>query len=215
MSAEGSRHNNNQPIVNVVGDLVAIGPIRRELVPLYQRWMNSFETLRSLAIAPGPMTLEAETTWYETMTASPSIIMFTIYERSSSNPIGNVSLSGIDYRNGSAEFGIAIGEKSARGKGYGTEATQLTLDYAFTALGLNNILLTVYEFNLAAKRVYEKAGFRVMGRRRKSKFMGGQYWDEIYMDCVADEFVSPVLATIFTPDIPNGQRLSPDRQLSG
>ncbi len=204
MSAEASRYENNQPIVNIIGDLVMLGPISRGLIPLYQCWMNQFETLRSLAIPPGPMTLEAETAWYETMTASSSIIIFTIYERSSTNPIGNVSIGGIDYRKGTANFGIAIGEKGARGKGYGTEATKLMLDCAFTALGLHNIVLTVYEFNGAAKRVYEKAGFREIGRRRKSKFMGGQYWDEIYMDCVADEFVSPVLAKIFTPDAPSG-----------
>lgn len=194
----------DQPIINIVGDLVALGPIRRELVPLYQRWFNQFDLLRTLAVLPLPMTLEAETVWFESMATSSSSIVFTIYERSSMQPIGNLSLSDIDYRNGTAVFGIVIGEKGARGKGYGTEATRLMLDYAFTALGLHNVMLTVYEFNLAAKRVYEKTGFREMGRRRKSKFMGGKFWDEIYMDCLASEFESPVLAKVLTPDEPRG-----------
>lgn len=32
--------------------------------------------------------------------------------------------------------------------------------------------------------------------------MGGTHWDEIYLDCLASEFVSPVLGTIFVPDKP-------------
>jgi RimJ/RimL family protein N-acetyltransferase len=63
-------------------------------------------------------------------------------------------------------------------------------------------MLTVYEFNLAAQRAYQKAGFREIGRRRGAKLMGGRYWDEIYMDCIASEFESPLLKTVFQPDQP-------------
>lgn len=191
-----------QPVVNIEGDLVALGPLRRELIPLFERWFNQFEMLRSLGIPPGPMTLEAETGWYDMASTSTSAITFVIYERASMQPIGDTSLVDIDYRNGTATFGIAIGEQSARGKGYGTEATRLILDYAFTALGLRNVMLVVYEFNAGAQRAYLKAGFREIGRRRKSRFMGGRFWDDIYMDCVAEEFESPVLARVFAPDEP-------------
>ncbi len=51
-------------------------------------------------------------------------------------------------------------------------------------------------------RVYEKAGFKEIGRRRKSRQMGGRFWDEIFMDAVASEFESPVLARVFVPDEP-------------
>ncbi len=32
--------------------------------------------------------------------------------------------------------------------------------------------------------------------------MGGRFWDTIYMECLASEFVSPYLAPIFVPDEP-------------
>ena len=76
------------------------------------------------------------------------------------------------------------------------------LDYGFTALGLHNILLQFFEYNLAGQRAYEKAGFRVCGRRRQCRFMGGRLWDEISMECLASEFVSPVLGKILIPDQP-------------
>src|SRR5687768_8893732 len=194
--------DDERPIVNFEGDLVALGPIRRDLVPTYQRWMNDFETVRTLALPPGPMTLESETAWFERQASANDPILFTIYERSSWKPIGNNDLRHIDWRHRTAEYGIAIGEPEARGKGYGTEATRLMLDYAFTALGLNNVLLHVYEFNHAGRRAYEKAGFREFGRQREARWFAGRRWDVIYMDCLAADFVSPVLANVFVPDEP-------------
>jgi diamine N-acetyltransferase len=118
--------------------------------------------------------------------------MFTIYERETLRPIGNTALHGLDHRNRSASFGIIIGEPEFRGRGLGTETTRLMLDYAFTALGLHNVMLTVFEFNPAGLRAYEKAGFRPIGRRRECRVMGGKVYDEIYMDCLAPEFERPV-----------------------
>ena len=184
----------DRPIVNVVGELVALGPHRRDLLPTYQRWVNDFDTLRTLGtlgdVAPGPTTLEQEAAWYEGPDANEA--RFTIYERATWRPIGTTRLGGIDHRNRTATFGIVIGEADARGKGYGTETARLMLDYAFTALGLHSVMLVVAEFNLAGRRAYENAGFRECGR----------LWDAVYMDCLATEFASPVLSRVFVPDEP-------------
>ena len=40
------------------------------------------------------------------------------------------------------------------------------------------------------------------GRRRQSHWMGGRWWDEVSMDCLAPEFASPVLGRDFAPDAP-------------
>ncbi len=191
------------PIINIVGDRVALGPHRRDLIATYQRWINDFTALRTLEAAPpGPMTLEAEERWYERITSASSDVSFLISARESWRPIGSTTLHNVDHRNRTAVFGIFVGEVDARGKGYGTEATRLTLDYAFTALGLHNVMLTVAEFNLAGRRAYEKAGFREFGRRRQCRWLAGKLWDDIYMDCLATEFTSPVLAQLFVPDDP-------------
>jgi RimJ/RimL family protein N-acetyltransferase len=193
------------PLVNMIGDLVAIGPLRRDLLPLYVRWINDFQTIRTLGVPPRPMTAEAEAAWFDNQAAGADPL-FTIYELATWRAIGNTGLHGIDYRNRTATFGIMIGEPECRGKGYGTETARLMLDYAFTALGLHNVMLTVYEFNLAAQRAYRKAGFREIGRRRSAKLMGGKYWDEIFMDCIAEEFESPLLKAIFQADEPRERR---------
>ena len=45
-----------EPLTNIDGERVALGPLRRDLLPLYQRWINDFTALRTLgAAAPRPM----------------------------------------------------------------------------------------------------------------------------------------------------------------
>jgi diamine N-acetyltransferase len=196
----GSSPNSDRPILNIEGHLVALGPIRRDLLPLYQRWVNDLDTMRTLDLPPRPLTMEQEQDWYDRQSKADDDVPFTIYERETLRPIGNTGLHSLDHRNRTAAFGIMIGEPACRGKGYGTETTRLMLDYAFSALGLHNVILTVLEFNPAAIKAYNKAGFKEIGRRRECRLMGGKLWDEIYMDCLSSEFESPVPGQIFTPD---------------
>ena len=156
--------------------------------------------MRTLGVSPLPMTSEKEQEWYDQQSKTEDDVPFTIYERETLRPIGNTGLHGVDHRNRSAIFGILIGEPECRGKGYGTEATRLMLDYAFTALGLHNVMLTVFEFNPAGIRAYQKAGFKEIGRRRECRMMGGKLWDEVHMDCLSSEFESPVLKSIYAPE---------------
>ena len=63
-----------------------------------------------------------------------------------------------------AEYGIFIGEESARGKGAGTKSAKLILEYGFFTLGLDKIFLRVKKDNQGAIKSYEKAGFVFNGR---------------------------------------------------
>jgi diamine N-acetyltransferase len=185
----------DQPIFNLVGEKVALGPIRRDLVAVYQRWINDFEVLRTLgARGLQPQTAESELAWYERMAVSETDVAFTMYERSSLRPIGNVGLHQIDHYNRTAIFGIVIGEKDCWGKGYGTEATRLVLDYAFTGLGLHNVMLNVFATHERAIRAYRRAGFREIGRRRQSHRVAGDLEDIVFMDCLATDVHRPALS---------------------
>ena len=188
------------PAVNAIGNKLALGPLRRELIPVYQRWTNDFAVTRTLR-SSGPTTIEQVTASFDQLGTDERSHNFTIYTRDDWRPIGNTALVDIDWRARTAEFILFIGEADCRGQGHGTEATRLMLDYAFTALGLHSVWLRVYAFNRAGQRAYEKAGFRVAGRRRECQLMGGKLWDVVSMDCLASEYASPWLHAIFTPDV--------------
>lgn len=176
------------PMLNVVGTNVALGPLRRDLLATYGRWSNDVATSATLGLS-WPTTIEQEAATYEHRIGSTSSVYFTVYEAATRQPIGVAYLYEIDHRHRRAAFGITIGEAPNRGKGYGTEATRLVLDYAFTALGLSNVMLTVLEFNVAGQRAYQKAGFREFGRRTRCSFLHGRLWDLIYMQALADDAV--------------------------
>jgi RimJ/RimL family protein N-acetyltransferase len=181
------------PILSIVGDKVALGPLRRDLLPLYFRWENDL-AIRALRGGPArPATWEAVETGYEAGSKREDDVLFTVYELQTLRPLGVTKLIRINFVERTATFGCYIGERECWGRGYGTEATLLTLDYAFTCLGLHNVMLTVYSFNERAIRAYTRAGFQTIGRRRECSNFGGQICDDIYMDCLATEFRSPVL----------------------
>lgn len=65
MATESNLPSSETPILNVVGERVALGPLREDLLPLYGRWINDFGTIRMLGVPPGPVTAEKEQDWYE------------------------------------------------------------------------------------------------------------------------------------------------------
>jgi len=175
----------DDPILTVVGERVALGPLRREHLPLLLRWLHDADFQRTTSQVR-PLTLAALEQYFERASQAVDEVHFTIYERPSLRPIGGLNLTHMSAR--SASFSIGIGEPECRGKGLGTEATRLVLDYGFNVLGLHNIMLWVHADNEAGIRAYHRAGFREMGRRREVLEKGGRLVDVVYMDCLATEF---------------------------
>ncbi len=175
------------------GQLVCLGPRRRDLLETYLRWINNPEVNCYLTMWGAAMSMEDEENWYESLTSSSTERLLTIYDRETLGPIGNTGLHGIDFRHGTAELGIVIGEPDYWNCGYGTEATRLMLDYGFTGLGLHCIKLRVFAPNQRALRCYEKAGFRYAGRLRDAERRGSRRFDHILMDILHSEFDSPIL----------------------
>lgn len=190
------------PVITVEGDKVALGPIRRDLIPLYHRWITDLSTNRFLLARSVSMTLDAEIEWFDGVSKQSNIAMFTIYELPDYRPIGNVDLHKIDATNRSAELGIMIGEANARGRGLGTEAMRLVCDIGFNVLELNSISLVTFGWNVAGQKAYVKAGFREIGRRREARWFDGRYWDDIWYDLLRSEFESPVVRRIMTEGLP-------------
>lgn len=103
--------------------------------------------------------------------------------------VGHVSLFNIRAKNRSAIIGIALG-RGYTGRGYGTDAMRVVVDYGFRELGLHRIALSVAEFNQAGIRAYEKAGLTVEGRRRASVLHDGHWYDDVLMSILEDEWAA-------------------------
>lgn len=192
----------DSPMTTITGERIALGPLHRGMIPAITRWLGDFRVQRTFGGVPRAVTIEQATAIYERWVTSQNDYWFAIYERESGRLIGHTDLFEVDRRARTCTFGLLIGEEGARGRGYGSETARLMLDYAFTALGLHSVMLTVDSYNLAGQAAYRKAGFVEFGRRRQASLLNGQLLDLVYMECLASEFVSTNLAPIFAPDQP-------------
>ena len=113
---------------------------------------------------------------------------YAITRKDDSTYIGETVLNNIDWENRSANYRIALAEQRLFGKGFGTEATRLILDYGIRTLGLHRIELEVYDFNPRARYVYEKVGFVQEGVRRDVLLWEGTYHSAIVMSILSDEY---------------------------
>ncbi|MFD1136014.1 GNAT family N-acetyltransferase [Paenibacillus sp. PDC88] len=102
--------------------------------------------------------------------------------------IGFVALHSIEWNNQSARLAIGIGKAKDRNKGYGSDALQLILRYAFYELNLNRVSLDVISYNEIAYHAYKKAGFVEEGRMRQAVLRGGQKYDRIMMGLLREEW---------------------------
>jgi diamine N-acetyltransferase len=180
----------------IESDRAALGTLRRDLAATYAHWMNRVEVRRGLAHL-GVFDVGAEEAWLADASKAsaerrPAQVSFTVYDRRDGEAVGTASLFDIDHHHLRAKFGILLGER--RGQGIGTEATRLTLDWGFNVMNLHNVVLEVMDWNAAGIRAYEKAGFRLVGRRREALLSGGRWVDEVIMDALASEFTGSVLA---------------------
>ena len=75
-------------------------------------------------------------------------------------PVGFLCMTKADYEKNSIHFCYIIVSSRSRGKGYGTQMLQLAVRYAAELLQMQRITLRVFENNQAARRCYQKVGFR-------------------------------------------------------
>ena len=185
----------SEPEFIVVGDRVALGPLRLDLAADYARWLND-PAVRDGLNQMGIATPQSQEKWVEEnlergAKSEPEVVEFTVYDRTDSAPIGTAGLLGINHAHGTAEFAIFVGER--RGQGLGTEATRLVLDFAFNVLELRNVLLETLDWNAAGLAAYERAGFRRIGARRRARISRGRPTDIVLMDAVPEDFGPSVL----------------------
>ena len=113
---------------------------------------------------------------------------FAIHIKDDDVPIGVISLMNMSAANESAELSVIVGQRDDRHRGYGTEAIDRLLRYAFEELGLNRIGLSVFMFNEEAISTYEKLGFAEEGRFRQAIKRDSGFHDAILMSILKSEW---------------------------
>lgn len=150
------------------------------------RWRNS-DFVRRNFIYQKPFTRQGHETWIQEMIHTGKVIQFIIVRKDTQMPVGSVYLRDIDLTHHKAEYGVFIGERDALGKGFGTQAAKLMIQYAFGNLGLHKLMLRVLAENISAIKSYENAGFVREAYLKDEVFLEGRYKDVIYMAVICNE----------------------------
>jgi RimJ/RimL family protein N-acetyltransferase len=180
-----------EPIVWIRGQRAGLGPFSADLVDQYWQWEQDPTVLIGYG-RQTPDSLDNRREGFQHQArGTDDQLRFTVYDVTTSppTPIGTTAVL-IDHHVRTGEFVIQLGADH-RGSGLGTEATRLTLDYAFHITALRCVYLTVLSPNLGAIKAYQTAGFKVIGERRNSGYWLGQPANETLMDALPEDFPGP------------------------
>ena len=169
----------------IVGGQLYLSPVCEGDAQTYVKWMNDEAVAKTFGQYDRIVSSRSDLTWlYE---PGEDTQRYAVVLLEGDEMIGCISLQNIDHLHRHAFLGIFLGPEY-QGKGYGTQAIRLLLDYGFNTLNLHNIMLSVHADNRAGIACFKKAGFKEAGRRREWVFKDGKYVDVVYMDILAGEF---------------------------
>lgn len=162
-----------------------------DLSERYFQWLNDFDVTRYLESGRFPNSKAAQRNFFEHSQQGDKVI-FAIVDKANDCHIGNIGLHDLTTVHRRASLGILIGDKAYWGKGFGTEATWLAVDYGFRRLNLHSIWLGVLTVNVGAIKAYEKVGFTIDGTNREAWWADGRYHDTHTMSILAHEHFARV-----------------------
>lgn len=172
----------------IIGDKIYLRGIEREDLPEFVRWINDSEVTHYMYTGLQPANLELLTEEWQQETRSFNDVVMALCDKEKDILVGKVGLYSINRVSLAVEYRIFIGDKTYWNKGYGTEAAQLILDYAFMKLNLNKVWLGVNAEDKRATRSYEKSGFTKEGILRQEVYRNGKYYDAVRMSILREEF---------------------------
>ncbi len=144
------------------------------------KWRNSDEVRKNF-IYQETFTRKSHEAWIDNMIIPGKVVQMIICDIDTNKPLGSVYIRDIDRKHNKGEYGIFIGEESARGRGVGTAAAKLMLRYCFEEEGLHRVFLRVFATNQAAISSYKKAGFVQEAYLKDDVCIDSTYCDIILM----------------------------------
>ncbi|GHU58296.1 N-acetyltransferase [Spirochaetia bacterium] len=169
----------------MTGKKCYLSPIDTNDAEKFTEWLNDLAVTANLQLYSTAINAEDEKVALDRLSKDHN---YSIIDTETDELIGNCGFMDIDHLHQTAEVGIFIGNKNYWGKGYGTEALTLLIDYGFKALNLHNILLRVYDYNERAIKAYTKVGFKTIGARREALQRNLEKHNIIFMDILSNEY---------------------------
>jgi len=145
----------------------------------YISWLNNTDLMKFSENRHREHTFESCREYLESFHNSPHFF-WAVTMRKTGEHIGNINAY-LDINNSVADIGIIIGEKSAFGKGYGSEAWNAVCNYLLNNKDIRKITAGTMASNRAMLRIMEKSGMIPDGIRKDHYLLNGKPIDIIHM----------------------------------
>jgi RimJ/RimL family protein N-acetyltransferase len=162
------------------GGGVAISPALPDDIGNLFLWINDANAAQS-DMPYRPVDCLMFKDWLDHQSKQNAQVLFIIRTLKPARAVGFVMFKNLSPVFRAAELGVRIGDESDRGKGHGTAAVVLALQYAWDTLNLRRVWLTVFAGNERAIASYRRAGFEQEGVMRQAAFAGGAWVDVMMM----------------------------------
>ncbi|MFL5798055.1 MAG: GNAT family N-acetyltransferase [Actinomycetota bacterium] len=118
----------------------------------------------------------------------PSSVGFAVRALEDDRLLGLTRLYDVQPLHRTAMLGISLGRTGEWGRGYGTDASKVTIRYGFQELNLHRIWLDVFGYNDRAAALYRRLGFTEEGRLREHLERDGRHHDVVLMGLLRSEW---------------------------
>ncbi|BCB02979.1 GNAT family N-acetyltransferase [Bacillus sp. KH172YL63] len=175
----------------LTGTRIYLSGFMEEDILLIREWNQNEKVQRLLDAVPHkPKTVEELKKWMGDPGSNG--FRFAIRLKDNGRMIGFAELDGILWNHRVGGIAISIGDEESWGYGYGKEALQCLLAYAFHELNLHRVQLTVFSYNERAISLYESLGFQKEGSYREFLQRDGKRHDMFLYGLLADEWKESV-----------------------
>lgn len=161
------------------GSQIYLRPITVEDTDIVLKWRNDPQVVKNF-IYRKPISREEHLDWIHNKVEKGLVIQFIVCDKENDKPLGSIYLQNFDEESHRAEWGIFLGEPEVRGRGIGTEAGKILMQYAFHELKLHKVMGRVLAYNQASIRVHEKMGGIHEAYLKDELYLDGEYVDEIF-----------------------------------
>ena len=174
-------------VVFLKGRNVSLRPVEKTDLPIIVRWINDPE-VRFFLEAYLPQNNKDEEEWLERLSKRKPDDITLLIVKTGGEPIGVMGIHNIKWRDRVATTGALIGAKECWGKGLGSEAKLLLLDYAFNTLNLRKICSNAIAYNERSIRYSLRCGYKEEGKLKAHIFRAGEYHDLVQLAIFRENF---------------------------
>ncbi|SDY92643.1 diamine N-acetyltransferase [Evansella caseinilytica] len=176
----------NKP--TIIGKKIILRPMKAaDDFPYIEECLNDAEVVKLTGSSP-EYDREEVFHWYNTRNEQTNRLDLAIVDKTTNVFVGEIVVNELDQLHQSMNLRILIGPRG-RDRGFGTEATQLMVDYVLMNTVLNQLTLSVFAFNPRARRVYEKVGFTMESIDKNQLEYDGKQIDSINMKLTRENWL--------------------------